>query len=342
MSINLLSCPPTGMNWTPDKLTSLATGYWHAAALIGAVELSLFDYLDRPRSSVELAAKCGVQEALLVSLLDALVSIELLEKADGRYAIAAGAVALLSRSSSTCMVDALRYNADLYRQWGKLAEVVRTGEPAVPQAKQLGMDEAMTRRFVYGMESKARAFVPAIAPMIELEGAQTLLDVGSGPGTLSRTLAERSGRLKVTLLDLPDVLKVAREICTRSPAAPRLDFYPANYRTDSLPGPFDAVVYAGALHQETPASAERLVQRLFETLRPGGHVYIVDLMLDDSRTAPTFSALFQITMMLIQPAARVFSRAEIVDVLERAGFGSIVARQPDSSPYRLVAARKPE
>jgi N,N-dimethyltransferase/O-methyltransferase len=330
------------MNWTPDKLTSLATGYWQSAALIGAVELSLFDHLDRPRSADELAAKCGVVPALLVSLTDALVSMELLDKTGDTYAIAPGAVAVLSRSSPTCMVDALRYNADLYRQWGKLAEVVRTGEAAVPQAKQLGMDESMTRRFVYGMESKARAFVPAIAPMIDLGDAKTLLDVGSGPGTLSRALAERSPGLKVTLLDLPDVLNVAREICTRSAAHDRLTFHPANYRTDALPQPFDAVVYAGALHQETPASAERLVQRFFECLRPGGHVYIVDLMLDDSRTAPAFSALFQITMMLIQPAARVFSRAEIVDVLERTGFNSIVARQPESSPYRLVAAQKPE
>ena len=330
------------MNWTPDKLTALATGYWQSAALIGAVELALFDQLDRPRTAGELAQRCGVQQGLLTSLLDALVSIDLLEKAGDTYSIAAGAVGLLSRSSHTCMVDALRYNADLYRQWGKLADVVRSGEPAVPQAKQLGMDEQMTRRFVYGMESKARAFVPSIAPMIDLDGAHTLLDVGSGPGTLSRALAERSKGLRVTLLDLPDVLRVAREICTNSKAHDRLDFHPANYRTDPLPRPFDAVVYAGALHQETLGTAEQLVQRFFDVLRPGGRVHIVDLMLDDTRTSPTFSTLFQITMMLIQPAARVFSRAEIVDVLERAGFTSIVARQPESSPYRLVAAQKPE
>jgi 2-polyprenyl-3-methyl-5-hydroxy-6-metoxy-1,4-benzoquinol methylase len=330
------------MAWTPDTLTALATGYWQSAALIGAVELGLFDHLDHPQPASVLATRVGGQEALLISLLDALVSMDLLTRTDGRYMISPNPQPLLSRASPTCMVDALRYNADLYQQWGRLAEVIRTGQPAVPQNQQLGLDPAMTRRFVLGMESKARAFVPAIAPLIDLAGAQRLLDVGSGPGTLSRTLAEDYPKLQVTLLDLPDVLAVARQINAREPAANRIAYFPANYRQDAFPKGFDAVIYAGALHQETLASANQLCKRFFDALSPGGRVFIVDLMLDDSRTSPTFSTLFQITMMLMRPAARVFSRAEITEALIAAGFTSVQATAPTSSPYRLVCGKKPE
>jgi len=330
------------MDWTADKLTALATGYWQSAALIGAVEIGVFDHLDEPRTAPEIAERCKVKVELLVSLLDALASMDLLAKYEDRYRIAPGARPLLSRESGMCMTDALRYNGDLYRQWGKLAEVLRTGTPAVPQQQQLGLDPAMTRRFVYGMESKARAFVPAVAPMIRLDTDRTLLDVGSGPGTLTRTLLEMHPDLHATLLDLPDVLAVARDICTHSPASNRLSFHSANYRSDPLPKPFDAIVYAGALHQETLETAQRLAGRFYESLAPGGRVFVVDLMLDDDRTSPTFSALFQITMMLMRPAARVFSRAEITGVLAKAGFTSIVSQEPSSSPYRLVTARKSE
>lgn len=329
------------MEWTPDKLTQTATGYWQSALLIGAVQLGVFEHLDDECTADALAGRVGAKPEILVAVLDALVSIDLLAKREGFYRIAQGARPLLSRASPTCMLDALRYNADLYQQWGKLADVARTGEPAVAQKQQLGLDPAMTRRFVHGMESKARAFVPAVAPLIDLNGSTTLLDVGSGPGTLSRTIAEAKPELRVTLLDLPDVLNVAREICQHSPASDRLSYFPANYRKDDFPPAHDAVLYAGALHQETDASAQRLAQRFYDALNPGGQLFVVDLMLDDDRATPTFSALFQITMILMRPSARVFSGAELERVLRSTGFEQIEHHQPRTSPYRVVSARKP-
>lgn len=331
------------MEWTADKLTGVATGYWQSATLIAAVELGLFDLLsDESQTAEELSKKCGAQVALLPALLDALVAMELLAKYEGTYRIDSRARGLLSRSSPTCMLDALRYNADLYRQWGSLADVMRSGNAVVPQQKMLGLDPAMTRRFVYGMEAKARAFLPAIAPIIHLDGEKTLLDIGSGPGTLSRALVEKREGVELTLLDLPDVLNIAREICASSPAAARIHYHPADYRRDPLPSPVDGILYAGALHQETLESAQQLANRCFAALRPGGRVFIVDLMLDDDRTAPSFSALFQLTMILMRPAARVFSRREITDVLSAAGFDRIEAHHPASSPYRLVVAHRPK
>lgn len=330
------------MTWTPDRLSQLATGYWHSAALLAGVELGIFDALnDGPRTPDALAEAVGAQPALVVSLLDALVSIGLLSRLEvGEYAIAPSATAVLKRSSPTCMLDALRYNVDLYRHWGKLAEVVRTGVPAAPQQKQLGNDDAMTRRFVRGMESKARAFAPAIAPLIHLDTEKTLLDVGSGPGTVSRMLAERRADLHVTLLDLPGVLNVAKEINAASPVASRLNYHPANYRTDPLPADFDAVLYAGALHQESLESAMALCRSFHRALRPRGRLFVVDLMLNDDRTQPTFSALFQLTMILLNPASRVFSTGELTSLLEQTGFEHVAVREAPSSPYRLVEARR--
>lgn len=330
------------MTWTPDRLSQLATGYWHSAALLAGVELGIFDALNEgPRRALSIATAVGAQPALVVELLDALVSIGLLSRIDeGEYTIAPAAAGLLKRSSPTCMLDALRYNVDLYRHWGKLAEVVRTGEAAASQQKQLGNDEATTRRFVLGMESKARAFAPAIAPLIHLDTEHTLLDVGSGPGTVSRLLAERRADLHVTLLDLPGVLNVAREINAASPVAERLSYHPANYRTDALPTDFDAVLYAGALHQESLDTALALCKSFHRALRPHGRLFVVDLMLNDDRTQPTFSALFQLTMMLLNPSARVFSTGELTDLLEQTGFEQVSIREAASSPYRLVEARR--
>ncbi|HEX8324822.1 MAG TPA: methyltransferase [Tepidisphaeraceae bacterium] len=328
------------MTWTAQSLTQLATGYWPAATLIAAVRLRLFETLDGgPASADAVAASLSLPADRLVHLLDALAAMRLLTKSPaGDYAIDADARPLLSRTSPTCLLDALAYNADLYRQWTNLADTVCGTATPPAGGKQLGDDPAMTRRFVLGMEAKARAFSPAIAQQIDLGDARTLLDVGSGPGTLTRLLLERYSALHATLLDLSPVLAVARDVCRASPVFDRLSFHPADYRQDPLPGPFDAVVYAGALHQETPASAADLFAKLRHATRPGGRVFIVDLMLDDDRTAPAFSALFQLNMMLLRPGARVFSVSEVIAVMRDAGFVDVSAEPVDATPYRIVRA----
>ena len=191
-----------------------------------------------------------------------------------------------------------------------------------------------------GMESKARAFAPALLPLIDLDRAATLLDVGAGPGTMSRMLAERDAELNVTLLDLPAVLDVTKIVCAPSPAAKRLHLYPADYRKNALPSPFDAVLYAGALHQETPAAAASLMANCYRALLPGGCIFVVDLMLDATRTQPVFSALFQLNMLLARPEARVFSENEVVDLLTAAGFAGATIRHAAASPYVVIQARK--
>ena len=323
---------------TANELSTLATGYWPAAALIAAVELNVFDALgDAARSVEAIATDLGVSAERLTQLLDALTAVNLLEKAPSGYAIPHAVRPLLSRSSPTCMVDALRYNADLYRHWSNLAAVVR-GDASPAGRMQLGGDPAMTRRFVLGMEAKARAFAAAMAAALDLGDARTLLDVGSGPGTVSRQLLRDRPTLHATLLDLPPVLAVAEELWRGELSLDRVTFHPADYREGPLPGGFDCVMYAGALHQETPASAAALMKRMRRAMHPGGRLFMIDLTLDDGRTSPAFSALFQLNMLLLRPGSRVFATGEVTTLLVNAEFDAVIATDIAETPYRLITA----
>ena len=322
---------------TAHELSTLATGYWPAAALIAAVELNLFDALgDTPAPAEAVAMKLGVDAGRLMELLDGLASIDLLEKSPNGYVIAGGVRALLTRSSPTCMLDGLRYNADLYRHWSNLAAVVRGDVPPAGRM-QLGDDPALTRRFVLGMEAKGRAFAPAIATALDLGDIRTLLDVGSGPGTLTRHLLRERPSLHATLLDLPPVLAVAKELWRGESTLDRLTFHPADYRVGRLPGDFDCVVYAGALHQESAETAAALMKRMRQALRPGGRLFVIDLMLDDDRTSPAFSAMFQLNMLLLRPDAKVFSVGDLTRMLTASGFTDIRKSDITNTPYHVVA-----
>jgi len=326
------------MTWTADRLSQFATGYWSAGALIAAIELNLFDALGEAALDVEqIADRTSTQADRLVALLDGLVASDVLTRRGRTYAITPALRPWLSRESPTSLLDALAYNADLYRRWTSLAEIVRGGEPPAGHASAAPHPEA-TRRFVRGMDAKARAFSPAIAKRIELSDASSLLDVGSGPGTLSRLLAERHPGLRVTLLDLPSVITVARDLCAGSAVADRLDFHPADYHEGALPGGFDAILYAGALHQESTDAARSLFGRFRQALGPGGQLFVVDLMLDADRASPAFEALFQLNMLLIRPGSRVFTVPEVKDLLASTGWGDAQALDTGTC-YRVIRAK---
>ena len=327
------------MPWTMQQMMDLATGYWRAAALGAAVELGWFERLtDQPLTADELARDTGAAPRQTAALLRALAGLGLLAEEQGRFAISTEAAPFLRSDSPTCLIEALRFNRDLYPVWGALANSVRRGAPAVPPGAHLGGDPARTRRFALGMHSRATAMASAIAPAVVLPARGALLDVGSGPGTFSRRLAEDRAGLRVIQFDLPPVLEVARELTQRSPAADRIEFHSGDYRRDALP-PAGAILFCGALHQETPESAAALFGKMRGALPVGAPVTVIDLMVEPGGARPVFAALFSLNMMLFNPAAGVFEVGQTETLLREAGFCDVVSRPIPELPYFAVTAR---
>lgn len=331
---------PEPRNWNMGRLMDLATGYWKSAVLSAGVELGVFDALSGEKATAEeLAKRCDAAPRHLAEVLDALVALELLEKNGNQYAIAPAADALVNAQSATCVLDALRFNMDLYPLWGRLSDCARTGEPALPPGAHLGADSARTRRFALGMHSRALGMAPAVLPSMDPKGADTLLDIAAGPGTFSRLLAEQHPNLTVTQFELPAVQVIARELTAESPAADRIRFHPGDYHNDALPHGFDMALLCGAIHQEHDEFAQSLFRRIKDALNPGGRFLIVDMMLEPNRTGPLFSNLFSINMMLTSPNGRVFTAADLESLLKEAGFAEVSLTRPPWSPYWVLEAR---
>jgi SAM-dependent methyltransferase len=266
--------------------------------------------------------------------------MEVMEKNGDAYRLSPGVSPFLDRSSPTCMLDALQFNMDLYQLWGRLGTCMKEGKPVLPPSAHLGDDPARTRRFTLGMHSRALAMAPALIPSLEMKGCSSLLDVGSGPGTFSRVLAETYPKLNVTLFDLPPVLAIGKELIGQTGVASRIKFHNGDYRKDPVPTGFDAVLYCGALHQEEPEGARRLFGKLYDSVNPGGRLYVVDIMLAADRTQPLFSVLFSLNMMLISPQGRVFAEEDVLHCVGQAGFEKARCLKPKGCPYWVVKAGK--
>ena len=95
----------------------------------------------------------------------------------------------------------------------------------------------------------------------------------------------------------------------------------------------------GALHQESPEQIVDILRRAHRALKPGGRLFVLDRMTDETHTAPAFSALFAVNMALTTENGWVFSDAELKGWMREAGFEPGETRPvPPPMPHWLVTA----
>jgi SAM-dependent methyltransferase len=152
-------------------------------------------------------------------------------------------------------------------------------------------------------------------------------------------LAECHPELECTVLDLPPVVDVASDLIEQSPAAERVHTLPGDYHRTEFPAGQDAVIFFGVLHQEPAEEIARLMARAHDALKPGGQVYVMDMMTRADHSAPKFSALFAVNMALTTEHGWVFSDEELRGWVEDAGFnGFSVQPLPAPMPHWLARA----
>ncbi len=95
-----------------------------------------------------------------------------------------------------------------------------------------------------------------------------VLDLGAGTGILSRMIADAYPNARITLVDIsPEMLALARE---RLGEEPRIRYLQANIALLALPGEFDAVVSALAVHDLKDDEKHVLYSDIHKALAPGG------------------------------------------------------------------------
>lgn len=327
----------------PQRIVDMASAFYQSCVLFTASDLGLFNALaERPGLTAEQAAEeCGLNARGARLLLDACAALDLVIKTDGAYANAPETSAFLTRQSPHDLSGAIRYNRDVYDAWGRLRELAKTGQPVERPSVHLGDDPERTRAFVLSMHGRAMGIGRAVTPLLELTGAERLLDVGGGPGTYAVLAAQAHPQLSAVVMDLPEVVRIADELIAGQGLSDRVHTMPGDYRATDFPGGMDAVLFFGMLHQESPEEIQTLMRKAYAALNPGGRLYVLDMMTEADHTRPVFSALFAVNMALTTKNGWVFSSDELRGWIEGAGFESFqVAPLPPPMPHWLASAVK--
>ena len=328
-----------------QDIVDLASAFYGSQVLFAALEHDLFSRVEKGEFAhvVESSLPRGLR-----LLLDACAAEGLLQKSADGYANTPAAKLALVRGGPADLTKAIGYNRDVYPAWGRLAEFVRTNECVERPELHLGEDPARTKAFAEAMFSRAMGIGRSVVDLIDTSAvggdghAPRLLDLAGGPGAYAILLAQKNPDLKCVTVDLPAISKAAASFVENAGLSNRIDCRAGDYHTDDYEkGIFDVVTIFGALHQESPTAIVDILRRAAHALRDGGRLYVLDLMTDSTRTAPTFSALFAVNMALTTTNGWVFSDAELKGWMREAGLvpQDTVPLAPPM-PHWLVAARK--
>src|SRR5688572_12269346 len=255
----------------------LALAYRSSMVLFAATELDLFSGIPNRHQTVdELAREYTVQLEPMRLLLEACVAEGMLVSADGRYRNTPVTDAFLVRGRHHYGGHGLKYAEDLYPAWGRLADLVRTGRPVIEPESILGDDKEKTRAFVLAMHERARGMSAVLPHGADFSGRKQLLDVGGGPGTYSVALVQQTPGLRSTILDLPGVLEITRELVQQHGCEDRIQLRPGDYLTSDFGTGFDAVLLSGMMHRETAETCRLLLRKSYDAMEPGGLVVVGD------------------------------------------------------------------
>ena len=119
----------------------------------------------------------------------------------------------------------------------------------------------------------------AVFDAVELGLAQTLVDIGGNSGEFARQACRRHRGLAATVVDLPVVCALGQRHIAAAAApeeAARIKFFPADFRSDPLPGAADVVSFKSVLHDWPDADVRHMLARAQTIVRPGGRLLIFE------------------------------------------------------------------
>lgn len=327
----------------PDTIHALRWGADAAFAMLAGMQLDVFTPLQAgPLTAEQLAEALGVGPARLRLLLYALVAAGLLTAQDGRFANTPEAQHFLVQGAPAYL-GAMHPN--LAAQWAfKLhtAASIRTGVPQAHIDFAQSSPETL-EAFLRRINVSTVAAAQELGTRYDFSATRTLVDVGGGAGGMALTLTQMYPQLQVTVVDLPWVIPITQKIVAEAGATGRVTVLAADVVHDPVPGVYEVAVVRELLQVLSSDEAQRVVQHIGAALTPGGMLYVVGQMLDDTRTAPLEAVGFNLIFLNTFYAGESYTEREHRAWLSAAGFVDI-ARAPfllrDGFGSGLITARK--
>jgi len=329
------------MPMKPNEIMSLVSKFQESRIFLTAAEMDVFTLLAKnPMSAKEIGNKLKATVRGITILLDAIVSMGLLEKKEEKYHCPAEVASILSKESKTSIMPMVMLATGGWKRWSNLTDIVRHGkERTGPTALDINKNEQET--FSGAMHAIAYRMAPGIVAAIKPGRANKLLDIGGGSGAYTQAFLEASPGLTATIFDLASAINIAQKRLATTGLLDRIHLVAGDFYQDELPTGHDLALLSAIIHQNSPEQNIELYRKIFRALLPGGRLVIRDHVMSSDHTRPASGAFFAVNMLVVTAGGGTYSFEEIKSSLESAGFIKVNLIQPDERMNGLVEGFKP-
>ncbi|HEY0723516.1 MAG TPA: methyltransferase [Pyrinomonadaceae bacterium] len=325
-------------------MLQIISGFWVSRAIFAIAKLGIPDLLQSgPKTIAELASATKMHAPSLFRVLRALVSVGVLNSADGgRFAQTP-----LSETLVTDVPGSLRWFAvselgqEHYPAWGNLMHSLKTGDIAfdnffgvdVWQYFQQNPEDAAI--FNNSMSNMTAATNEAITSVYDFSGFETLVEVGGGHGGLITEILKSNPKLKGVLFDAEEVIQGARPKLEAAGLADRCKTVGGDF-FKSVPAGGDAYIMKWIIHDWNDEKAITILRNCRNQMSRNDKLIVVDCVVPET-DEPDFSKFIDLNM-LVMTGGKERTAKEFDQLLGAAGF-KLLRVIPTDLPTAIVEAQ---
>jgi demethylspheroidene O-methyltransferase len=314
-------------------LFDLCAGFVYSQVLQAAVRIGLFEALRAgPQTVAELASRVSLRFDAAQRLLDAAVSLKLVERrGPGRYGLGVHGASLVGNPAVQMLVE---HHALLYRDLtdpvallcGHQADTELSRFWSYSGQGPTAASAEVVARYSTLMASSLALIAEDILEAYPLGRHRRLLDVGGGEGAFLEAAAARHPALSLVLFDLPQVAARARARLARAGLSAKTTVVGADVFCDPLPGGADIISLVRVIHDHDDAQALRILRAARLALPEEGVLLVAEPMSGTVGAEPVGDAYFGF-YLLAMGRGRPRTSQELSALLFEAGFASVRLRK---------------
>ncbi|MFA5322448.1 MAG: class I SAM-dependent methyltransferase [Smithella sp.] len=323
-----------------NPVYDISLSYQKTAAMNAAIKLDIFTTIGEHRLSADqIAEAAGCSSRGVRILCDFLCVIGLLAKDTNLYNLSDDAKRFLVRSSPYCLADIV----DFFAAPETVSLVMNDPRSYVKTGGASGLTNVSSDNPVWVK------YAQAMVPFASVEAKRTasyiskramhprnVLDVAAGHGLFGIEVAKPRGDAIVTAIDWANVLDVAKKNADAAGLDNRYKTISGNAFEVDWGNNYDLILLPNILHHFDPDGCIFLLGKARQSLCANGSVFVIDIMPNPDRVAPSEQAAFAFFMLATTPHGDAYTGSEYEQMAKTAGLSLVNSMRLVPTPQTLL------